>query len=506
MSITDLRPTTPASLHGSAKRRWAALAVLMLPVLLVSIDNTALSFAVPSMSRDLAPSANELLWIIDVYPLVLAALLVTAGSVGDRFGRRRMLLVGGAGFAVVSAAAAFAPSAGWLIAGRAGLGLFGAMLMPATLSLIRNIFTDATERRTAIAVWAAGFSGGAALGPLVGGWLLENYDWSAIFWMAVPVMVPLLMLGPILLPESKDPHPGPVDPIAIAMVTVALGSLVLAVKEAGSGLWSVTLTCAVLGVAAGVGFVRRMLVSPAPMLDVRLFRNRIFSGALAMNLVSVFSLVGFIFFMSQHLQLVAGRTPVQAAVLMLPGLVLTVLFGLAAVVFARRWGTARVIVAGLLLNAAGYLVVAALGSSGALAAILAGYLLLSIGVGMAETLSNDMALSAVPPEKAGAAAAVSETAYEVGAVLGTAVLGTLLGVAYRSGLEIPAGVTDAQADRASASLGGAVEVSEHLAGDTARMLFDSATHAFDHGVLLTASVGAVLSLVAALVARRSLRD
>lgn len=507
MSITDFQPSTAEAVRSSARRRWAALAVLMFPVLLVSVDNTALSFAVPSLSRDLQPSGNQLLWIIDVYPMVLAALLVAAGSLGDRFGRRRMLLLGGVGFAAVSVAAAFAPSAGALIGARAALGLFGALLMPATLSLIRNIFTDDDERRTAIAVWAAGFSGGAALGPLVGGWLLEHYDWSAVFLLAVPVLLPLLVLGPFLLPESKDPNPGPIDPVGIVLVSTALAGVVYAIKAAGSGQSPVeAAVVAFVGLAAGTLFVRRMLAAENPMLDVRLFTNRVFSGALVVNLLSVFAIVGFIFFMSQHLQLVAGKSPVQAAVLMLPGLVLTVALGLAAVRFARRWGARAVVVVGLLLNAVGYLVVAAFGSGGAMAALIGGYLLLSMGVGMAETLSNDLALSAVPPEKAGAASAVSETAYEVGAVLGTAVLGTLLNAVYRNGLEVPAGLSADLVEQARATLGGAVEVAQSLAAAPAAELIASAGHAFDHGVFWTASVGALLSLFVAWVAHRALRD
>ncbi len=508
MTLTDLRPaTSQESLRGSAKRRWAALVVLMFPVLLISVDNTALTFAVPSLARDLQPSGNQLLWIIDVYPLVLAALLVAMGALGDRIGRRRILLIGATGFAAVSAAAAFAPDAAWLIVARAALGFFGAMLMPATLSLIRNIFTDDSERRRAIAIWAAGFSGGAALGPLAGGWLLEHYTWSSIFLMAVPVLVPLLVLGPLLLPEYKDPHPGPVDPIGIALVTAALGAFVLAVKTAGSGEgWLPAVAVGVVAIVSGVAFVRRMLAAEHPMLDVRLFGNRIFSGALVVNLVSVFAFVGFIYFLSQHVQLIAGRSPMQAAVLMIPGLVLTVTFGLLAVPATRRWGPRRVVVAGLLLNALGYAVVAVGGSGGALVALLIGFMILSAGVGMAETISNDLALSAVPPAKAGAASAVSETAYEVGAVLGTAVLGTLLNVAFRTGLEIPAGVPADLAAQADDTLGGAFAVAEQLPADLADALLASAATAFDHGVLLIAGVGCLFSLGIAAMARRALRD
>ncbi len=491
---------------ASSRRRWAALVVLMLPVLLISVDNTALSFAVPSLARDLQPSATQLLWIVDAYPLVLAALLVAMGSVGDRIGRRRLLLIGATGFAVVSAVAAFAPSAGWLIAARAALGFFGAMLMPATLSLLRNIFTEADERRKAIAIWASGFSGGAALGPIVGGWLLEHYEWGSIFLMAVPVLVPLLVLGPVLLPESKDPEPGPVDPVGIALAVLGLGGIVFAIKAAGGGDPAlVVLAAAVVGIASGVGFVRRMLRLDQPMLDVRLFSNRVFSGALATNLVAVFAFVGFIYFLSQHLQLVAGHSPMVAGWLMVPGLVTTVIFGLIAVPLVHRMTPANVVVVGLLLNTLGYAMVALFGADGALLALLGGFVVLSAGVGLSQTISNDLALSAVPPEKAGPAAAASESAYEVGAVLGVAVLGSLLNVAFRTGVQLPTGLDPTQAALAGETLAGAVEVSEGLPAALGEALLLSASQAFDHGVVLTAGLGAVLTAVMALVARRALR-
>lgn len=501
---TYLLPT--ASDQLSRKRRWAALAVLMLPVLLVSIDNTALSFAVPSLSRSLAPTGNELLWIIDVYPLVLAALLVTMGSLGDRIGRRRILLVGAAGFAAVSVVAAFVPSASMLIAARALLGVFGAMLMPATLSLIRNIFTDATERRTAIAVWASGFSAGAALGPMVGGWLLQHFWWGSIFLIAVPVMLPLLLVGPRLLPESRDPEPGPVDVPGIALVSGALAAVVFAIKAFASHGFSALPTLAVVvGVACGVAFVRRMLARRNPMLDVRLFRNPVFSVSLTVNLVSVFSLVGFIYFFAQHLQLIAEHSPLEAAVMMIPGLAFTVAFGLAAVPFARHFGVVRVMVAGVLLNAVAYGSVAVLGHTGSVTVLLLAFVLMGAGVGMSETISNDLALGAVPPSKAGAASAVSETAYEIGAVLGTALLGSLLNLAYREGVSVPAGVTGADAEQARATLGGAAEVAERLSPASADALLASAAHAFDSGVTLTAAIAGVLSLATAYGAARVLR-
>ncbi|WP_313337057.1 MFS transporter, partial [Comamonas sp.] len=280
-------------------KRWWALAVLMLPVLLVSVDNTVLSFALPVISAQLNPTGAQLLWITDIYPLILAGLLVPAGSLGDRLGRRRLLLVGGTGFTVISAAAAFAPTADWLIAARAAMGLFGAMLMPATLSIIRNVFEDAVERRTAIAIWAAGFSGGAALGPIVGGVLLEHFSWGSIFLMAVPMLLPLLIAGPLVLPESKDPNPGAIDPLSIALVMLTMAPLVYSIKNfATAGFDLQTALTLVVAVIAGVLFTRRQLARNNPMLDVRLFTNPRFSGAVAANLLADFALVGFLYFVS----------------------------------------------------------------------------------------------------------------------------------------------------------------------------------------------------------------
>lgn len=501
------RPARPD--HPGRARRWLALAVLMFPVLLVAVDNTVLSFAVPALSTALAPTGEQLLWIIDVYPLVLAGLLVPMGSLGDRIGRRRLLLIGGTGFAAVSAAAAFVPTAEALILSRALLGVFGAMLMPATLSLIRNIFTDASERRTAIAVWAAGFSGGAALGPIVGGWLLEHFWWGSVFLLAVPMLLPLLALGPFVVPESRDPHPGPLDPVSVLLVVATLLPVVYGIKaatSADSALWPAASIG--LGLAAGVVFVRRQLRRAHPLLDVRLFRNPVFASALSVNLLSIFSLVGFIYFLSQHLQLIAGKSPVEAGMLMLPGLALTVASGFAAVPLVRRFRPSTVMVTGLGLNAVAYGIVFALGQTGSVAALMTAFAVLGAGVGMAETISNDLALSAVPPAKAGAASAISETAYEVGSVMGTAVLGSILNAAYSSGLRVPAEVAAADAERARETLGGAVDVANTLPAESAKTagaLLESAAHAFDAGVTVTSAIAVVLTLAAALIVARCLR-
>ncbi len=497
---------TTASPPTRGASRWGALVVLMLPVLLVAVDNTVLSFALPAISAALTPSGQQLLWVVDIYPLVLAGLLVPMGSLGDRLGRRRLLLVGGTGFTLVSALAAFSPTAEALIAARALMGFFGAMLMPATLSLIRNIFTDPTERRTAIAIWAAGFSGGAALGPIVGGFLLEHFAWGSVFLLAVPVMLPLLLLGPVLIPESKDPAPGPIDPFSVLLALATMTPLVYAIKSfATAGIGVTAIVCAVIALLSGVTFVRRQLARSAPMLDVTLFTRPVFTGAVAANLLSVFSLVGFLYFISQHLQLVSGRSPLEAGLVLLPGLAVTIVAGLLVVQLVRHVTPATVVTAGLLLNAAGFVLVMATGSRGSDVPLLIAFAILGAGVGAAETISNDLILSAVPAEKAGAASAISETAYETGAVLGTAVLGSLLNAAYRSGVEVPSDVTAQQHAAASETLGGATAVAAELPTGAGDALLDSARHAFDSGVVLTSGIGAGLMIIAAVIAHRTLR-
>ena len=503
---TGTHPTAAQPPHpASARRRWAALSVLMLPVLLVAVDNTVLSFALPAISEALRPSGNQLLWIVDVYPLVLAGLLVPMGSLGDRIGRRRLLLIGATGFTALSAAAAFAPSAGWLVAARAAMGFFGAMLMPATLSLIRNIFPNPHERRLAIAIWAAGFSGGAALGPIVGGFLLEHFTWGSVFLLAVPVMLPLLALGPILVPESRDPHPGPVDPWSILLALATMTPLIYGIKTfATEGPGWQALVPAAVALAAGFAFVRRQLRRPEPMLDVRLFRNPVFTGAILSNLFSVFSLVGFLYYISQHLQLVSGYSPMQAGFLLLPGLAITIVAGLVVVRLVKRWRPSRVVTGGLLLNAAGFALAAWAGPQGSDVGLIAAFAVLGAGIGFAETIANDMILAAVPAQKAGAASAISETAYETGSVLGTAVLGSVLNFAYRAHLEIPAGVPDDAREASRETLGGAVDTAGTLPGQLGEALLDSARRAFDSGVLITSLIGVVLMLAAAVMAQRTL--
>lgn len=489
----------------SKPRRWAALFVLLFPVLLISVDNTVLTFAVPAISEALTPSGTQLLWIIDIYPLILAGLLVPFGSLGDRIGRRRILLIGATGFAIVSALASFATDASQLVAARALMGIFGAMLMPATLSLIRNIFTDDTERRTAIAIWAAAFSGGAVLGPLVGGVLLDNFWWGSVFLLAVPMLLPLLIGGLLLVPESKDPNPGKVDPASIMLVVLTLLPFIYAIKSFASTPWYFLLGAIALAVVCGIAFVRRQLHRDIPMIDVRLFSNAQFSGSLIVNLIGVFSLIGFIYFVSQHLQLIAGYTPLQAGLLMTPGMLLTMGFGLFSVWLAKRFGSANIMILGLVFSAAAYALVIMAGKNPSVILLMLAFCILGIGIGMTETLSNDMALAAVPASKAGAASAISETAYEVGTVLGTAVLGTILNTVYSSNIVMQGNLSAVQSEQASQTLGGAHQVAASLDPASAQALLESAASAFDHGVMYTAAIASVLSIIAAILVYRVIK-
>lgn len=485
-------------------RGWWALAVLMVPVLLISIDNTVLSFALPSISMELTPTADTLLWITDVYPLVLAGLLVAMGGLGDRIGRRRILLLGTVGFAVVSASAAFAPSAPWLVGARAALGVFGAMLMPATLSLIRTIFTDPRQRTLAVAVWAAGFSVGMSLGPILGGLLLQAFTWRAVFLIALPILAPMLA-APFLLPESRNPHPGPVDLAGVALSLLTLVPLVFGIKTLAHGDAVVGGVAVVVGALAGVAFVRRQLRAAHPLLDVRLFAIRPFTASITANVVSSFTMVGFTFFAAQQLQLVLGLEPFQAGLMLVPAALAAVVAGLAAVPLVRRLPKRHALVLGLTVAAAAYAVLAVSSAPIGIGALVAASVVLCVGLGVSETVANDVIVAEVPGDRAGVASGVSETAYELGTVLGFAVLGTVISAVYRGRVLLPAGLDAAQRQDASETLGGAVRVAQSLPSGDAAALRRSAATAFDSGVGIAALVAAVVMAATAILVARMLR-
>ncbi|WP_282944562.1 MFS transporter [Cellulomonas endometrii] len=502
------RTSTPAPLthRGRPVRPWAVLVVLMLPVLLISVDNTVLSFALPSITAALGASGSELLWIVDAYPLMLAGLLVPMGSLGDRVGRRRLLLVGATGFALVSLLAAWSASPAMLIASRALLGVFGATLMPSTLSLIRNVFLERGQRRLAIAIWASAFAGGAALGPVVGGALLTHFWWGSVFLLNVPVLLVLLPLALLLVPESKDPAPGPLDPWSIVLSLATMLPLVHAVIAVGEhGVTGSTVAGVLVGLAAGWAFVRRQRRLASPMLDVTLFARPTFSGAVAANLLSVLGFSGLLVVVSQFLQLAAGLSPMDAGLVLVPGLAASVLAGLLAVRLVRYVRPGTLIGSSFLLAAVGYGVLTLVGDVPTPVTVAVTFVVMGVGVGLAETLTNDQITTAVPPEKAGAASAISETAYELGTTLGVALLGSVLNATYRARVGLPGTLTAEQAEAAGETLGGAVSVADGLDATTGDALLESARLAFDAGTQHAAAVGAVVAVAAAVVSFVTLR-
>lgn len=477
-------------------RRWASLAVLVGGVLLLAIDGTVLYLAVPSLTAELAPTATQVLWIGDIYSLVLAGLLVTMGNLADRIGRKRLLMIGATAFGLASLLAAFSPTAEVLIAARLLLGVAGATIMPSTLSLIRNIFTDPIERTRAIAIWSAAAASGIALGPLVGGALLENFWWGSVFLINLPVMTLVLILGGWLLPESRNPHPGRFDLLSSFLSMVAIVPFVYTIKHVTGGKFDITVIAAIVAsIVGGILFVQRQNRAEAPMIDVSLFRNPAFSGAISVNFISVFALSGVLFFFSQYLQLARGLSPLEAGLAQLPAAI-GAMSAVALVGFLlRRLGRGRAIAIALIVGAAGLGLVAALESSQQLAWLLLAVVPLALGIAIAETLSVDAVVSAVKPEKAGAAASVSETAYELGVALGIAVLGSIINVLYRANLDLPAGITGEAARLAEDSLASAASVL-----DPGSAALDAAQHAFVSAMQSATLIAGAVMVIAAVVA------
>jgi DHA2 family multidrug resistance protein-like MFS transporter len=471
----------------AGRRQWWSLAVLVLPVLLISVDMTVLGFALPYLSEDLEPSGVQQLWIVDIYSFMLGGLLVLMGTLGDRIGRRKLLLAGAVAFGAASVLAAFSTSATMLIAARALLGVGGATLMPSTLSLIRNIFLDGGQRKLAIGVWSAGFSGGMALGPVLGGWLLEHFWWGSVFLINVPVMAMLLIAGPFLLPEARDPKPGRFDPLSAVLSLAAILPAVYGVKLiAEHGVTVVAVAAIAVGVSLGVLFVRRQRSLDQPMIDLTLFGNRAFTVSVVTNVLGVFALVGLLFLLPQYLQLVLGFSPVEAALWMLPATVAGVLGALVAARLARRWQTSSLIGGGVLLAAVGFVMQTRIGPGSGMAVLVIGFVLVGGGLALSETVTNDLIISAAPPARAGAASAISETGYELGGALGTAIMGSLATAVYRAGL--PVGAPDA----ARQTLGGATATAARLPADQAEPLLDAARAAFVQGMHVTAWLGVAL--------------
>ncbi|MER5406778.1 MFS transporter [Streptomyces sp. NPDC002769] len=498
--MTNPTRTTPAPGARAGRREWTALGVLMLPLLLVSMDVSVLYFAIPAISADLEPSGTQQLWIFDIYAFVLAGLLMTMGSLGDRIGRRRLLLFGAAAFGGASALAAYADSAGTLIAARALLGVGGATLMPSTMAIIRTMFTDPGQRAKAIGLWSGVMTGGVALGSVMSGILVQYFWWGSVFLVNLPAMALLLVLGPVLLPESRNPRPGRFDLPSVPLSMAAVLPVIYGIKEIPSEGWKFGY---VLSIAVGLLFtalfVRRQRTAESPLISPELFRGRGFAPAVALNLVSSFGMMGSAYFTTQYLQSVLGKSSMEAA---LWALLPTVLVGVAAPVAAQlvQKGVhrAHVVSGGFVLGACGYGLLALTGTD-SLWWALAGAGVLAAGIVVVMSQMMDLALSTVPAANAGVASSLLETGAEFGGALGMAVLGSIGTAVYRHG--IPSDAPDA----ARETLGGALAVAHRLPGDTGGALVRAAREAFTDGMHAAAITGAVLLLGAAVLASATLR-
>lgn len=482
---------TTTALAKAGRKEWIALGVLTLTALLVSMDTMVLYFALPFISAKLQPSASQQLWIIDIYGFVLAGLLITMGSLGDRIGRRLLLLLGGGAFGLASLAAAYSHDANQLIASRALLGIAGATLAPSTMALLRNMFHDPKERKTAIGVWTGAFSGGAALGPVVGGLLLDHFWWGSVFLINAPVMLLLLVVGPFLLPEFRDPRPGRFDLVSSVLSLGAILPVVYGVQQfaQNDGLTRTAEISAAAGLLVGVVFVIRQLKLADPLIDLGLLRHRTFSASMLSNILAGSMMAGFGLFSTQYLQSVLGYRPLAAALWSLPAPLAVGVAVAIATVLSQKIRPAGVISLGFLVMAAGFGVMTRVQVHSSVLVVLVGATALAFGTGMIVALLTDMIIGTAPAERAGAAAALSETGNEIGGAVGVAFLGSIGAAIYHHQMagSLPA---------AAKTLGGAQAAAARLAGGGPDLL-EHARQSFVHGMHITAVVCIALMLVGA---------
>jgi len=500
-------PTAPPP--KATRKEWIGLAVLALGALMYVMDLTVLHLAIPRMSEALKPTGAELLWIIDIYGFFVAGCLVTMGTLGDRIGRRRLLLIGAAAFGVTSLFAAFSTTPAMLIVSRAALGIAGATLAPSTLSLIFHMFQDPRERSIAVGVWIGAFSAGSAVGPILGGLMLEFFWWGSVFLLAVPVMVALLILGPRLLPEARDPASGRLDLASAAMSIVAVLAVIFGLTQiAQEGLGLLPIASIIFGLLVGVVWVRRQTQLADPMIDLALFRLPTFKAALVVNFLAIFVAVGYFLFIAQYLQLVAGLTPLQAGLLSLPEAIGFIVGSQAAPRIVGRVGRARLIGGGLALGSVGLVMLTQVPATDGLVPLVAASVVISLGLAPVFGLTTELIVGSAPEERSGAASGISETGAELGGALGIALLGSIGVAIYRGGLanSLPGGVPAQAANAASETLGGAVGVAGTLPAGISDALLVAARAAFVDGMHVAAAIAAVVGLALATFAFFALRD
>lgn len=491
--------TERAAASRASMRDWAGLAVLALPCILYSMDLTVLNLAVPKLTADLGPSAVELLWIVDIYGFVLAAALLPMGVLGDRIGRRLLLMVGAAAFGLASIAAAFSSSVWMLVAARALLGLAAATLAPSTLSLVTTMFRDPAQRTFAIGVWIASFSSGAAIGPVLGGLVLEYYWWGAVFLLNVPVMLLLLAVGPWLLPEAREADAPLPDFASAALAVLAVLATVYGIKLfAHSGLSIEVGIAVVAGLLIGAVFVRRQHRLEAPLIDLALFQRPAFSAAIAVNIFGFFVAFGSFLLIAQYLQLALGLSPLKAGLWSAPSGIAFVAGALLTPQMTRIVAPPRLVALALTVAAAGFLMLG-VGDGPGHAQVIAGYVVFSFGLAPVFTLTTDLIVSAAPPEQAGSAAGIAETSTELGGALGIALLGSLASTLYRLDLErnVAGAVAGDIAEAAGEALGRVPSLAEALPAEQGAALLDAARQAFGSGFQVAALACAVIALTTA---------
>ncbi|WP_078966034.1 MFS transporter [Streptomyces sp. WM6378] len=504
MTGTTMTGARPGVRAGGANR-WVILVVLCVSLLFVALDATVLHVAIPSVTEDLRPGSVELLWIVDAYPLVCAALLILFGTLGDRVGRRRVLLLGYAIFGAASAVAALAESAPVLIAARALLGIGGAMIMPATLSILRVVFPDRRERATAIGIWTAVAAIGAAVGPVLGGFLVQHFWWGSVFLINIPLMALILPLGRWILPESKGSSDGPWDVLGALMAAGGILAVVFGVKRLGAGhgiFDGRTLATLCLGTALLILFVRRQRRRAHPLIDIRMFSRPAFATSVGCIIVAMLALVGLELIAVQYLQLVLGLSPLQTGLRMLPLTFAAMAAGATGSYTLRRLGPRRMVCTGFALTAGAVLLLVLMGQADWPSLMIVSFVMLGFGLQTTLFAAYESMLSEAPPERAGGAAAIGETSYQLGAGMGIALLGSVMNAAYAPGLASVGGVPATASAAASNSLGEAYEVAGRLGGPAGEALRTAARTSFVHGLHVTLFVSAALLLLGAVAGLR----
>lgn len=497
---------TDATAIRATRREWAGLAVLALPTLLVSVDISVLFLALPHLAADLGASNTQLLWITDIYAFMIAGFLVAMGTLGDRIGRRRILITGGAVFGLASVLAAYSTTPEMLIGARALLGIAGATLAPSALALVTTMFTDPKQRGLAIGVFMSCFMGGGALGPVVGGFMLEYFWWGSVFLLAVPIMLLLIVAGPLVLPESRNSAAGSIDLLSVVMALGSILPVVYSLKELATGNTSpLVFVALLLGAVVTALFIRRQRKLEAPLVDLALFTNTIFRSALLVMLLGSVVMSGMMMLFAMYLQMVVGLSPLQAGLWTVVPAVTTVVGAMLAPAAAQKVSPGIVITGGLLISACGFLLMTQIGPLGGLAVTLTGIAVGSIGAGAFASLGTDLALGAAPPDRAGSAASLSETGGELGVALGIATLGTLGAAVYSNQVLIPPGVPSEAAEASRESIANATSEASALPGQLASDLLGNAREAFSTGLGAAAATAVVLYVLLAVLAFITLR-